>query len=365
MLVISNGSPVTSVYMQQVSAFKESKLIIAVDRISNVKVTVDGLKTFKDIRRVLKEKPKLDVDTLDNEIPIQKELYVVRDTHPGYLMQAVATMYRMKWVAFEDGSPLFLLAHGVEDMDAMYAPKSDAQKARFKATRLLIDGIDALADTSLQGDIYNGTGADIRRLPANVQQHVMDCVSALNQGQGNPDTAIDPTAVLGGKLKVSTSPAGIHGIGEKYIDISGSFGSATFRYTDYKPGTGYVATDRVTKSTFEPQTNASYKRPGVGTYPWLGDRAKQNVSGGTLQEVITETATIFGINIVCNALPPVVSSKAKSDVDPIRVSGLRLSDALNKLCAALGDYEWEPSDGKFIILRSPINPKRRVPAADR
>ena len=339
--------------------------INAVDRISSVKVSIDGLKTFKEIRRVLTEKPKLDVDTLDNEIPIHKELYVVRDTHPGYLMQAVATMYRMKWLAFEDGSPRFLLGPGVEEMDAMYAPKSDGQKARFKATRLLLDGINALADTSLQGDIYSGTGADIRRLPANVQQHVMDCVSALNQGQDNPDTSIDPTAVLGAKLKVSTSPAGIHGVGEKYIDISGSFGSASFRYTDYKPGTGYIATDRVTKSTFEPQTSARYKRPGVGTYPWLGDRAKQNVSGGTLQEVITETATIFGIHIVCNALPPAVSSKAKPDVDPIRVSGLRLSDALNKLCAALGDYEWEPSDGKFIILRSPINPKRRVPAADR
>jgi hypothetical protein len=280
-------------------------------------------------------------------------------------MQAVATMYRMKWLAFEDGSPRFLLVPGVEEMDAMYAPKSDGQKARFKATRLLLDGINALADTSLQSDIYSGTGADIRRLPANLQLHVMDSVKALNQGQNNSESIIEPTAVLDGKLKVSTSPAGIHGVGEKYIDISGSFGSASFRYTDYKPGTGYIATDRVTKSTFEPQANASYKRPGVGTYPWLGDRAKQNVSGGTLQEVITETATIFGINIVCNALPPAGSSKVRPDFDPIRISGMRLSDSLNKLCAALGDYEWEPSDGRFIILRSPTNPKRRVPAPDR
>ena len=339
--------------------------IKAVDRNSIVKVSIDGIKTFKDIRRVLKEKPKLDVDTLDNEIPIHKELYVVRDTHPGYLMQAVATMYRMKWLAFEDGSPRFLLVPGVEEMDAMYAPKSDAQKARFKASRSLLDGIDALAETSLQSDIYSGTGADVRRLPANAQQHVMDCVSALNQGQDNLDTTIEPTAVLGGKLKVSTSPAGIHGVGEKYIDISGSFGSTSFRFTDYKPGTGYIATDRVTKSTFEPQTNSSYKRPGVGTYPWLGDRAKQNVSGGTLQEVITDFSTMFGINIVCNTLPPVGSSKVRPDFDPIRISGMRLSDSLNKLCAALGDYEWEPSDGRFIILRSPINPKRRVPAPDR
>jgi hypothetical protein len=118
--------------MQQVSTFKDNKFNTAVARASNVKVSIDGLKTFKDIRRVLKEKPKLDVDTLDNEIPIHKELYVVRDTHPGYLMQAVATMYRMKWLAFEDGSPRFLLVPGVEEMDAMYAPKSDAQKARFK-----------------------------------------------------------------------------------------------------------------------------------------------------------------------------------------------------------------------------------------
>jgi hypothetical protein len=365
MVLISNVWPVTSVCMQQVSTLKDNKFNTAVARASNVKVSIDGLKTFKDIRRVLKEKPKLDVDTLDNEIPIHKELYVVRDTHPGYLMQAVATMYRMKWLAFVDGSPMFILAHGVEDMDSMYAPKSDGQKARFKATRLLLDGINALADTSLQSDIYSGTGADVRCLPANVQQHVMDSVSALNQGQDNPDTTIDPTAVLGGKLKVSTSPAGIHGVGEKYIDISGSFGSATFRYTDYKPGTGYVATDRETKATFEPQANASYKRPGVGTYPWLGDRAKQNVSGGTLQEVITAFSTTFGINIICNTLPPVNSSKVRPDFDPIRISGMRLSDSLNKLCAALGDYEWEPSDGRFIILRSPTNPKRRVPAPDR
>ena len=141
-----------------------NNFVAAVARASNVKVSIDGLKTFKDIRRVLKEKPKLDVDTLDNEIPIHKELYVVRDTHPGYLMQAVATMYRMKWLAFVDGSPMFILAHGVEDMDSMYAPKSDGQKARFKATRLLLDGINALADTSLQSDIYSGTGADVRRL---------------------------------------------------------------------------------------------------------------------------------------------------------------------------------------------------------
>lgn len=365
MLIISNHWPISYLCMQQLSAIKENKFTVAVDRVPNIKVSIDGMKTFKDILRVLKDKPKLDVDTLDNEIPIQKELYIVRETHPGYLMLAVATMYRMKWIAFGDGSPKFLLVPGVEEMDAMYAPKSDAQKARFKATRFLIDGIDALADTSLQSDIYSGTGADIRRLPVNLQLHVIDSIKALNQGQNNSESIIEPIAVFDGKLKVSSSPVGIHGVGEKYIDISGSFGSATFRYTDYKPGTGYIATDRETKSTFEPQTNASYKRPGVGTYTWLGDRAKQNVSGGTLQDVITETATIFGINIVCNALPSAGSSKAKSIIDPIRVSGLRLSDALNKLCAALGDYEWEPSDGRFIILRSPINPKRRVPVADR
>lgn len=339
--------------------------VAAVAHASNVKVSLDGLKTFKDIRRVLKEKPKLDVDTLDNEVTIQKELYFVQDTHPGYLLQAIATMYRMKWLAFEDGSPRFLLVPGVEEMDAMYAPKSDAQKARFKATRLLLDGINAFADTSLQSDIYSGTGADVRRLLANVQQHVMDCVAALNTGQDNPDASIDPTAVLGAKLKVSTSPAGIHGVGAKDIDISGSFGSASFRFTDYKPGTGYAATDRGTKSTFEPQSNASYKRPGVGTYPWLGDRAKQNLSGGTLQEVITEFSTMFGVNIICNTLPPAPLSKVGPNFDPIRLSGMRLSDSLNKLCAALGDYEWEPSDGRFIILRNSINPKRRVPAPDR
>ena len=81
--------------------------------------------------------------------------------------------------------------------------------------------------------------------------------------------------------------------------------------------------------------------------------------------MITAFSTMFGIKIICNTLPPASVSKVGPDFDPIQISGMRLSDSLNKLCAALGDYEWEPSDGRFIILRSPTNPKRRVPAADR
>lgn len=320
-------------------------------RLQSVLPDSSGKLSFEVMRRRIGKATSLKIATTEVEIAGNTVWAVLRDANVGDTMEAYALLYRMRWVRYRTGSPDYELTTASDVADSLHQPQSDSQKKRFAA----MDAFFKTLDGDMRSDLFAGKPVPLAAMPPGARAPLVEAVQALLDGtSANQPLAAKPDlrnlADVVVSLRDESKPS--DGFQNLWVGIESNLGGFAFRWNDHRKGDAPVGSGRPYRFVHEPPPNERYsRRKMVDDSPLCAKPVRIEAREWKLEDLLRHIAGQMDVDILADVTSPPPARVA--------VDGQTFAKAMDAICEAFGELQWEVLHDRFLVLRASDNPRRR------
>lgn len=294
-----------------------------------------------------------------------RELFFFRKAPVATVMEAYALLYRLRWVRYASGSPVYELILGKDQQDALYAPQDPTIKKRYEQMSRFMADLERLPAPQRDA-LLGGKPIKINTLPEPMRDALQQATDALTTQSTQtpaplrsrprqpvePQLAQDPESTIQIERR---SPQG-SAVDELYFGLSTNNFSSSFRWTNYDAKKHTVLSPRPVEAVFELAHEDTFSRREMIRHSALLTKTQVELPARTwtLKSSLQYLHGRYDLKLLAHEPEP-------RALRGYALPRQRLADFLDQLCQDFGGWEWELGSGNFLVFRAPNSPRIRVP----
>ncbi|MDX1933903.1 MAG: hypothetical protein SFU56_14990 [Capsulimonadales bacterium] len=322
-----------------------------------------GAAGFRDMARWVRQNAMISLGTTEEEMNRNKDFFLFGNVRAGDLMEAYATLYRMRWVRYRQGKPHYDLTFASDSLNRLYAPQGSYQQERFAFMNSFMAAFDAWPDDKKK-EVLAGKELKIAELPGPMKTAILGAVGALirdpqlnnlNDSGGDPNSQTDTADFANGALTIEDETEKGKDIRELSVSISNGNNTSgfTFRWNNYDPKKGTIGMGRPVILTIEPEPTRRFSRDRmIRTANVLNRSVTIGEGEWDLHGLLRFLALKHRVNFITN-------QDTHNILRRFHCRNVPLWLVLDRISLEFGGWEWELAPGNFIVMRSKESPRRR------
>ncbi|WP_395141404.1 hypothetical protein [Armatimonas sp.] len=312
---------------------------------------------FKTISKWVYSSLRLVLGTTEDELLVVKDFFIFKKIRICDIMEAYALLYRLRWIKYDKGNPIYELTLGADRIDDLFIPQNEYQKRRFQSINSFVDQFEKF-DSSKKREILSGGALNYSDLPDGMKNSIKSAVSALldaDKASNIKKEFLDVNNLSDVTIRIQDRTKMGSNIKELAFSVNSNSGGYSFRWNNYDKDKSKITYGRPVEAILDITKNENFSRDRMIKKSKLLNSVYIDLENGKLdiKRIMILVSDKYGLKIIMNE----TNTYDKKEFSSNHVV---LWKFLDNVCQDFGGWEWEISSSEVIILREKENPRKRL-----